>query len=152
MKGISNTSFQKQINDEQCLQAQMILATMNVWFENYLLLWSDLKDIFLADLGWEQGPAWMGLTSLARDWASRALLPKLPGDRAKQLMQSDASEANFAFLGGFLRRHAQDLYNRDLNFREQVVVRRKEMEKRRKEAEKAKEPKEPQGPKRPRRR
>lgn len=128
LKRISDASFKQQIKDESNLQIQMINATGS--------LGKALLQPFLFDPLLLQAPGgflpYVELSRLARHFAQSML----PVDLVQRIINSDASEAHFAFLGSFLRSHAETLQKKDPHFKRQVEIARKwqrEQEQRRKQ-------------------
>ena len=128
LKQISDASFKQQINDELNLQTRMIIATTNL---HKAVLRPFLFDpLLLPALG--GSPPYKELSKLARHFAQHML----PKDLAQQIMNSDASEAHLAYLGSYLRSHAEALQKKDPHFKKQVDTARqwqREREQRRKQ-------------------
>ena len=127
LKQISDTNFKQQINDELNLQTRVIIATTNL---HKVVLQPFLFDPLLLPAVGGSLP-YTELSKLARHFAQHML----PKDLAQQIMNSDASEAHLAFLGGFLRSHAAALQKKDPHFKKQVGIARqwREREQRRKQ-------------------
>ena len=128
LKRYSNASFSQQIKDEAHLQIKMILATQNL---NKTVLQPFLYDPLLLQLSGGELP-YKELSRLARHFAQHML----PGDFVQRIMNSDASEAQFAHIGSYLRSHADTLQKTDPHFKRQVEIARKwqrELEQRKKQ-------------------
>jgi hypothetical protein len=127
LKQISDTNFKQQINDELDLQTRMIIATTNL---HKVVLQPFLFDPLLLPAVGGSLP-YTELSKLARHFAQHMLSK----DLAQQIMNSDASEAHLAYLGGFLRSHAAALQKKDPHFKKQVSIARqwREREQRRKQ-------------------
>lgn len=128
LRRYSDANFSQQIKDEADLQIRMVNATQNL---NKALLRPFLYDpLVLPSFGGRL--PYKELSRLARHFAQHML----PRDLAQQIMKSDASEAHFAYLGGYLRTHAEALEKRDSHFKRQAGIARKqqrELEHRRKQ-------------------
>jgi len=128
LKRYSDANFSRQIKDEADLQVKMIVATQNL---HKGVLQPFLFDPLLLPMSGGELP-YQELSRLARHFAQHML----PGDLAQRILSSDASEAHFAHLGGYLRSHAETLQKKDPHFRRQVKIARKwqrELEQRRKQ-------------------
>ncbi len=135
LKRISDTSFKQQIQAELNLQVHMINATARL---DKAVLQPFLFDpLLLPALGGSL--PYVELSRLARDFA-RGMLPV---DLVQRIVNSDASEAHFAYLGSFLRSYAEKLQKKDPHFKRQVEIARKwqrEQEQRRKQQGRKKAP------------
>ena len=128
LKRYGDASFSRQIKDEAHLQIRMVNATQNL---SKTLLQPFLYDPLLLPMS-DGGLPYKELSRLARHFAQHML----PGDLVQQIMNSDASEAHLAYLGRYLRSHADALYKKDPHFKRQVEIARKwqrELEQRRKQ-------------------
>ena len=128
LKRYSDASFSQQIKDEAHLQIKMIIATQNL---NKTVLQPFLYDPLVLPMSGGRLP-YKELSRLARHFAQHML----PGDLVQRIMNSDASEAHFAYLGSYLRSHAETLQKKDPHFKRQVEIARKwqrELEQRRKQ-------------------
>jgi hypothetical protein len=130
LKRISYAGFSQQIKDEAHLQLKMIIATQNL---AKVVLQPFLYDpLLLPAIG--GGLPYKELSRLARHFAQHML----PRDLVQRIMNSDASEAQLADLGSYLRSHAEALQKKDPHFKSQVEIARKwqrEQEQRRKQRE-----------------
>ncbi|MEK6801878.1 MAG: hypothetical protein AABZ34_04325 [Nitrospirota bacterium] len=128
LKRYSVASFSREIKDGEHLQIRMVNATQNL---SKTLLQPFLYDPLLLPMFGGQLP-YKELSRLARHFAQHML----PGDLAQQIMNSDASEAHLAYLGSYLRRHAEALEKKDPHFKRLAAIARKwqrELEQRRKQ-------------------
>jgi hypothetical protein len=132
LRRISDASFKQQMEAERNLQFHITNATVRL---GKALLQPFLYDPLLLP----EPLQYVELSRLARHFAQHML----PGDLAKRIMNSEASDVHLAYLGSFLRSYAERLEAKDPHFKRQVEIARKwqrEQEQRRKQQRTKKAP------------